>query len=76
MNTSKTDNLNDGKRSVAKSVLYNAASKEVLASSDIAYSSNEMLLISAQLSSGIRNEVSTELIVYQFNNPIVRQSNP
>jgi hypothetical protein len=74
MNVSNTD-FNNGKN-VAKSVLYDTDRKEVLALSDIAYSSNEMLLISPQLSFDAQNEAVTKLIVYQFNDDTVRQSDP
>ncbi len=76
MNATNTDDFNSGKQGVAKSVLYDAVGKQVLALSDLTYSSNEMLLISAQLPFDSKNEVATELVVYQFNDGIVRQSDP
>jgi hypothetical protein len=76
MNTSNTDDFNNRKESIAKSVLYDADRKQVLALTDLAYSSNEMLLISAQLSFDTNNEADTKLVVYQFNDGIVRQSDP
>ena len=74
MNVSNTD-FNNGDN-IAKSVLYDADEKEVLALSDISYSSNEMLLISPQLSFDANNEAVTKLIVYQFNDGTIRQSYP
>ena len=72
------------KRSVAKSVLYDANGKQVLAASDLAYSSNEMLFISAQLWPSTDqvtmfakdNQIMTKLIVYQFNSNSIQQSDP
>jgi hypothetical protein len=76
MTVSNTDDFNYQKQSVAKSVLYDAGGKQVLTSSELAYSSNEMLLISAELSFGMENEITTKLIVYQFEDNIIQQSDP
>lgn len=84
MNVSTTDNFNYEKQSVAKSVLYDAVGKQVLALSDLAYSSNEMLGISVQLWQpenqltpfDTENEVITRLVVYQFNGDDRQQSDP
>jgi len=84
MNVSNKDDFNYAKQSIAKSVLYDAVGQQVLASSDLAYSSNEMLLISVQLWQltdrvplfDTENEVITKLIIYQFNDGIIQQSDP
>jgi len=84
MNISSTDDFNYEKQSIAKSVLYDAVGGQVLALSDLAYSSNEMLLISVQLWQpkdrvplfDTDNEVITKLVVYQFNDGTIQQSDP
>ncbi len=84
MNVSNTNGFNSERQSVAKSVLYNAVGNQVLASTDLAYSSNEMLAISAQLWRpedrvtifDTENKVITKLVVYQFNNDVIQQSDP
>lgn len=84
MNVSNTGVFNYEKQGVAKSVLYDAVGEQVLASSELAYSSNEMLLISIQLWQpkdrvtmfDTENEAITKLIVYQFNDGTVQQSDP
>ncbi len=76
MNVSNTNEFNDKKQCVAKSILYNGIGEKVLAMSDLAFSSNEMLLISGELPFDNENEVVTQLIVYQFDDNIFRKSDP
>jgi hypothetical protein len=84
MNVSNGDDFNYEKRSIAKSVLHDAVGNQVLGASDLAYSSNEMLLISAQLwrpedrviMFDTDNTIITKLTVYQFTNGMVQQSDP
>ncbi|CAF2104314.1 unnamed protein product [Rotaria magnacalcarata] len=84
MNVSNIDDFNNEQRTVAKSVLYDAMGNQVLASSELAFFSNEMLLISVNLWQpkdrvemfDTENEVATKLIVYRFDNGTIRQSDP
>jgi hypothetical protein len=84
MNVSTTDDFDYEKRRVAKSVLYDANGKQILTSSELAYSSNEMLLISVRLwqpeDRGTmienNNQIVTKLVVYQFNSNSIQQSDP
>jgi hypothetical protein len=76
--------MNVSNPNVAKSVLYNAMGNQVLTSSDLAYHSNEMMLMSVGLWQpenrvpmfDTDNEVTTKLIVYQFNGNNRTESNP
>ncbi|CAF3422941.1 unnamed protein product [Rotaria socialis] len=84
MNVSNTGDFNYEQRTVAKSVLYDAMDNQVLASSELAFFSNEMLLISVNLWQpkdrvamfDNENEVATKLIVYRFDDGTIRQSDP
>src|ERR1700734_19885 len=74
MNVSTTDNFNS-----AKSILFDASGEQALATTDSAYSSNEMLLISVQLWQpkdqvaifDTENEITTKLFVYHFDENVI-----
>ena len=59
-----------------KGVLYDATGQLIIASSELAYSSHDMLLLEGDLEFGIDSEVVTRLIVYQFNTTSQQKSHP
>lgn len=59
-----------------KGVLYDATGKLIIASSESAFSSHDMLLLAGDLDFGNKNEVVTQLIVIQSNNTSQRKSHP
>jgi hypothetical protein len=59
-----------------KGVLYDATGERIIASSESAFSSHDMLLLAGDLDFGIENEFVTQLIVYQSNNTNQRKSHP
>ncbi|CAF4701730.1 unnamed protein product [Rotaria sp. Silwood1] len=69
---------------IAKSVLYDALGKRILTMTDFAYSSDEMMLMSALLwkpqdrVSGIdtNDQLTTQLVVYRFNGTMPPLSSP
>lgn len=61
---------------VDKAVLYEGTGQQIIASSELAYSSHDMLLLEGDLQFGINSEFETQLIVYQFNTTSQQKSHP
>lgn len=63
MDVSNTSDFNYEYQGSARSVLSDGTRKQAIASSELAFSSHDMLLLSGELGFGIENQLVTQLIV-------------